>query len=329
MPKRPDTLETVLLVLEMLRRIPRGRKISAPELHRQLAAMGVERDLRTIQRQLDLLSQHFEIERDDRSKPYGYRWKERAKGMSVPSLTEHESLLLTLAEQHLRNLLPANLMKSMEPFFVQARANLGPQANARREREWLSKVRVVSTTQPLLPPRIRPGVFEEVSNALYANRWLHVDYKSATGKTTSAEVMPLGLAQQGPRLYLVCRFRGYDNERSLAIHRINAAKASSLSFARPKSFDLQRYDDDGRFGFGEGRRIRLTFKISRGAGAHLLESPLSGDQKVRETGNQYEISATVVDSAQLEWWLRGFGKQISNVRRKNISSTEPPIEASK
>ena len=319
MPKRPDTLETVLLALEMLRRIPRGRKVSAPELHRQLADIGVERDLRTIQRQLDMLSEHFEIERDDRSKPYGYRWKDRAKGMSVPSLTEHESLLLTLAEQHLRNLLPANLMKSMEPFFVQARANLGPQASARREREWLNKVRVVSTTQPLLPPRIKPGVFEEVSNALYANRWLHVDYMSATGKATKAEVMPLGLAQQGPRLYLVCRFRGYDNERSLAIHRISSARASSLNFERPKTFDLQKYDDDGRFGFGEGRRIRLTFKISHGAGAHLLESPLSHDQKVKVVGEQYEISATVVDSAQLEWWLRGFGTLVSNIRRQPMS----------
>ena len=319
MPKRPDTLETVLLVLEMLRRIPRGRKISAPELHRQLAAIGVERDLRTIQRQLDLLSQHFEIERDDRSKPYGYRWKERAKGMSVPSLTEHESLLLTLAEQHLRNLLPANLMKSMEPFFVQARTNLGPQASARREREWLNKVRVVSTMQPLLPPKIKPGVFEEVSNALYANRWLHVDYKSATGKATKAEVMPLGLAQQGPRLYLVCRFRGYDNERSLAIHRISSAKASTLIFERPRNFDLKKYDDDGRFGFGEGRRIRLTFRIARYAGTHLLESPLSDDQQVKEIGDQYEICATVVDSAQLEWWLRGFGTLVSNIRRQPMS----------
>lgn len=175
MPKRPDTLETALLALELLRRIPRGRKVSAPELHEQLVSMGVERDVRTIQRQLDMLSKHFDIERDARNKPYGYCWKERAKGMSLPSLNEQESLLLTLAEQHLRNLLPAGLMKAMEPFFVQARTNLGPQASGRREREWLSKVRVVSTTQPLLPPKVRPGVFEEVSNALYANRWLSVN----------------------------------------------------------------------------------------------------------------------------------------------------------
>ena len=321
MAKRPDTYETVLLALELLRRIPRNSKVSAVELHEQLSGMGVERNLRTIQRQLEMLSEHFDIERDERNKPFGYRWKERAKGLALPMLSEQESLLLTLAEQHLRSLLPAALMKSMEGFFTQARTNLGPNANAKREREWLSKVRVVSETQPLLPPKIIPGVFEEVSNALYGNRWLSVDYKNAAGKKSNAEVMPLGLAQQGPRLYLVCRYKGFGNERSLALHRINAAKALTLTFERPKEFDLRKYDDDGRFGFGEGRRIRLTFRIEKAAGFHLLESPLAPDQQVKEIGNHFEISATVVETSQLEWWLLGFGDRVNNVRREAASST--------
>ena len=316
MAKRSDTKETVLLALELLRRIPRTRKVSISELHDQLSEMGFDREKRTIERQMKMLSEYFDIERDDRSKPYGYKWKERAKGLALPMLTEQESLLLTLAEQHLRNLLPASLMKSMEGFFSQARTNLGPHANTKREREWLSKVRVVSTTQPLLPPKINPGVFEEVSNALYANRWLKLEYKNAAGKRSNVDVMPLGLAQQGPRLYLVCRYRDYDNERSLALHRIISAQKSTFTFERPKEFDLQKYDDDGRFGFGEGKRIRLTFRIDKGAGLHLLESPLSTDQEVTEIGEQFEISATVVDTAQLKWWLRGFGDQVGNIRRE-------------
>ncbi len=71
MSKRPDTKETVLLALELMRRIPRNRKVSAKELHEQLVDTEVGRDLRTIQRQLEMLSEHFDIERDDRSKPYG------------------------------------------------------------------------------------------------------------------------------------------------------------------------------------------------------------------------------------------------------------------
>lgn len=321
MPKRPDTRETVLLALELLRRIPRQRKVSALELHEQLTAVGVERDLRTIQRQLEMLSEHFDIERDSRNKPYGYRWKDRAVGLALPMLSEQESLMLTLAEQHLRNLLPASLMKSMAGFFVQARSNLGPQSNARRERAWLSKVRVIRESQPLLPPKVKPGVFEEVSNALYGNRWLKVDYTNASGKSTSAEVMPLGLAQQGPRLYLVCRYRGFDNERSLALHRIRSAAASSLTFERPRGFDLQKYDDDGRFGFGEGKLIHLTFLISKNSGFYLRESPLSVDQHVTELDGRLKISATVVDTLQLDTWLRGFGDQVTGIKKRQVAST--------
>lgn len=318
MAKRSDTKETVLLALELLRRIPRNSKVSAPELHKQLSATGVARDLRTIQRQLEMLSEHFEIERDERSKPYGYRWKERARGLALPMLSEQESLLLSLAEKQLGKLLPASVMKSMDGFFVQARANIGQGAHAQLEREWLSKIRVVSETQPLLPPKIAPGVLEEVSNALYANLWLSLDYKNAGGKRSSVEVMPLGLAQQGPRMYLVCRFQGYENERSLALHRIISAKASAFAFNRPKEFDLQKYDDDGRFGFGEGKMIRLTFQIGKGAGQHLLESPLAPDQKVKILLDRYEISATVVDTAQLKWWLHGFGDAISDIQTTEL-----------
>jgi len=316
MAKRSDTHETVLLALELLRRIPRGRKITASDLHKQLQDAGFDRDLRTIQRQLEMLSEHFEIERDDRNKPYGYRWLEQAKALAVPNLTPQESLLLQLAEDHLKHLLPAHLMKSMAGFFNQAKRNLGPDSNARLEREWPTKVRVVATSQPLLPPRIVDGVFETVSEALYRNHWLKLDYQNANGKRGQIDVMPLGLAQQGPSLYLVCRYRGYDNERSLALHRMLSAEMSSIPFKRPKEFDLKQYDADGRFGFGNGERIQLTFCIERDYGLHLLETPLSSDQRVIELENgQLEITATVVDSAMLEWWLRGFGDAIANVRK--------------
>ena len=323
MAKRSDTLETVLLAVELLRRIPRGRKITASELHQQLKHAGMERELRTIQRQLEMLSEHFEIERDDSSKPYGYRWLEQAKALAVPNLTPQESVLLQLAEEHLKNLLPPRLMKSMDAFFSQARRNLGSESSARLEREWPGKVRVVATSQPLLPPKIVSGVFEAVSEALYANRWLTLDYQNSAGKRRSITVMPLGLAQQGPRLYLVCRFDGFNNERSLALHRIRKAEASTLTFERPAEFDLQKYDDDGRFGFGEGHRVQLRFRITKDAGLHLTESPLSTDQQYVEAQDGWlEIIATVVDSAMLDWWLRGFGKAVTNIQKLSLNLNE-------
>ena len=303
------------IALELVRRIPKGRTVTAPELQRQLADAGYERDMRTIQRQLETLSGFFDFDRDDTTKPYRYCWKERAKGISLPTLSPQECLLLTLAEQQLGQLLPQRLMKSMEGFFTQARLQLHEQSTTKREREWLNKVRVVSTSQPLLPPKVDPAVFEQVSAALYDDQWLTVEYRNAAGKKLESRVMPLGLAQQGQRMYLVCRFDSYDNERSLALHRIISAKASSFTFERPAEFDLKKFDDDGRFGYGNGKKIKLAFRIEKDAGLHLLESPLSEDQQVVEEDETYWITATVVDSYMLDWWLRGFGDAVSDISK--------------
>ena len=322
MAKRPDNQESLVFALELLRRIPRQRKITAKELHRQLQGAGLNKGLRTVQRQLKLLSEHFDIECDDREKPYGYRWLEQADGFCVPRLGLQDSLLLTLAEQYLRKILPARLMNSMAEFFTQARYELAYHDGQHPAQEWQSKVRIVDTTQPLLPPKVKPEVFETVSNALYENKWLKVNYRNADGKRGDYQIMPLGLAQQGPRLYLVCRFEGFDNERSLALHRIISAQTTTMTFTRPPEFDLKKYDDDGRFGFGEGERISLTFKIDKHAGAHLLETPLSKDQQVKHLEREYEISATVIDTEQLNWWLRGFGAAVRNVCKKPLKHQE-------
>ena len=80
-------METVVIALELLRRIPKGRTVTAPQLKRQLAGAGIERDVRTIERHLESLSGHFEIDRDETSKPYRYSWKASSKGISLPTLT--------------------------------------------------------------------------------------------------------------------------------------------------------------------------------------------------------------------------------------------------
>lgn len=324
MALRNDSLDTALLLMEILKRIPRQRRVTAAELHKQLAAHGYERNIRTIQRHLDTLSTAFGLDCDDRSKPFGYRWMEQAPALSLPGLTAQESLLLQLAQAHLQALLPPRLMRSMEPYFEQASRNLDTgalpgDAQARSARQWLRKVRVVPTSQPLLPPKIAPEVFEEVTAALQDNRWLQVHYRNAAHEERDACVMPLGLVQQGTSLYLVCRFEGYDNERNLALHRMHAAEALLRSFAYPDDFDLARYEADGRFGYGDGARIQLRFCISKPAGLHLTEARLSEDQQVKEHPEHYAVEATVVDSAMLTWWLRGFGDEVWNVRRRAVT----------
>lgn len=99
MAKRASTHESLALAFEMLKRIPRSYKVTATELHEQLRQVGIERDIRTIQRNLEVLCEHFDIEKDDRSKPYGYSWIKGSEGLSMPNLSSQESLLLSFSRR--------------------------------------------------------------------------------------------------------------------------------------------------------------------------------------------------------------------------------------
>lgn len=325
---RPPTRETLAFTLELLKRIPRGRKISTTDLCEQLRAAGWDRDVRTVQRQLNELSRHFDIERDERSKPFGYQWKANSAGLSLPGLTEKEALVLALAQQQLQALLPSTVMASMAPFFQQAQARLAMHPHqAPHERaasDWMRKVRVVSNSQPLLAPEMQEGVLEAVSKALWRDEWLNVTYRNSAGKTIQGCVMPLGLAQQGERLYLVCRFEGHADDRTLAVHRILFASVPGTRFDRPQGFDLETFDSEGRFAFGNGALVDLEFLVNKAAGLHLLESRLSNDQCTSDEGECYRIRARIPATHRLKWWLRGFGDDVTVVAPSDLALAVHP-----
>lgn len=314
MPKPHSyALDNALLILEILRRIPRQNYTTSAHLREQVAAAGYEVTLRTVQRHLDAICSRFSIECDTRGKPFGYRWMEGAEGLKLPLLTTSEALLLQLAKSEVSQLLPARSLVSMAPLFATARRELEAAPAPQVERRWLKKVQRIPESQPLLASKIRPGVFESVSDALYRECKLRIHYRNAQGRNKVATVWPLGLVQQGVRLYLVCRFEGYDNERILALPRVAQAEVCEESFSWPVGFDLADYCRRGDFGVSHGRNVRLRFRIDKVCGQHLLESPLAADQTACDLGDTLEITATVAETELLIRWLRGWGDKVSEV----------------
>lgn len=318
MPNKQKSNDTLRRLLFVMSRIPAyGQGLSASALHEQLESVGYACSLRTAQRDLKMLAEEFGFTVDDSGQESFYSWMKGAKGLVIPALTSQDSLLLALAEKHLDRLLPAKTLKSMKSFFLAAEHNL-QTSRAAREKGWLSKVRVVSTTQPLLPPEIKPEVLEAIGEGLYLDHCLNVSFQNRAGKKNDAVVKPLGLVQQGVRLYLVCQFEGYDNYRILAVNRIARAQCSAISFERPSDFDLANYDDDGKFGMGDGKKIQLSFSISKIEGMLIIESRLSKDQTVVEQDSGYRITATVIQSQMLDRWLRGFGDHVWDIEKVTL-----------
>ncbi|MDB1145343.1 MAG: WYL domain-containing protein [Alcaligenaceae bacterium] len=132
--------------------------------------------------------------------------------------------------------------------------------------------------------------------------------------------MPLGLAQQGERLYLVCRFKGYNDNRSLAVHRIKKAKVFSHTFEYPSNFSLKEYDNNGTFLISHGRRIVLRFNFKKPLALYLTETPLSKDQTIEEHEDYLTITATVIDSIMLTRWLNSFGEDVWDIRKEEVEA---------
>ncbi len=323
-PQRADHFETLKVCLLLMERLSVSEGRSAQQLTEQVTAAGLGRDLRSIQRLLSGLEIGFPhlISVDKRRKPYQYRWVGGGR-IRLPGPSPEDGLLLQLARQYLEPLLPPAVQRRAHQLFGVAEAQLQRAAEVpalKPHAEWPDKVRSISSLFPLLPPEIAPGVLHAVSQALYENHILELIYRTAQDREMKQRVRPLGLLQQGPRLYLICLLPNNDVKPfSLALHRILAATDTGQTFTRPDGFSLDRYCAEGRLGFGHGKQIRLSFWIRRDAGQHLLETRLSEDQQVVVEGKGYRISATVYDSEALTWWLRGFGRRIRELRRTPLA----------
>lgn len=237
---QPQALAHSFLILDILKRIPRRGYTSSTHLAEQLESAGYVLTRRTLQRWLDAIVQQYPIECDTRSKPYGYRWMDTAQGLNLPLLTATEALLLQLARSEVGQILPASALKSLAPLFESAHRQLDAPTVAPEEKRWLQKVRRIPESLPLQVPRISTSVFETVSEALYHECSLHLHYRNARSKLREATVYPLAIVQQSNRLYLVCRFDGYDNERILALPRIRQARLGT-AFTYPHNFKLDAY----------------------------------------------------------------------------------------
>jgi len=51
---------------------------------------------------------------------------------------------------------------------------------------------------------------------------------------------------------------------------------------------------------------------------HLTETPLSEDQQITADGETNILTATVVDSWQLHWWVKSMGAQIQVLEPKAL-----------
>jgi predicted DNA-binding transcriptional regulator YafY len=155
-------------------------------------------------------------------------------------------------------------------------------------------------------------MLDAVTRGLLDGRRLEVAYRSREkGELLCCELNPLGLVLKGGSAYLVCTFWEYTDVRQVVLHRVHRAEVLEVPATVPAGFDLDRYIQEGEFAYPVGAPIRLKAVFSHGAALHLHDTPLSADQVLTELDHERVLlRATVENTAELRWWLLGFGELV-------------------
>ena len=313
--------QTLLRQWAMLRAIPRyPLKITANELTQKLLAEQFSISKRTVERDLIQLSGIFPLINDSRNKPFGWSWQKDATSFNLPSLSNHEALILVMAEQHLTELLPNITNTVLAPHFKAAKQVLSTQHNAKYSKSWLNKVRSTSANQVLLSPVMDDVVQHVVTDALLSEKQLNISYQKHGDKAAQQyRVHPLALVRRGNLAYLIVTFFDYTDTRMLAMHRIQSAELLPDAIKIPADFDIDTEIAQGKLSFGDGNMIKLVAEFSVELGEYFYETPFSTDQTISENDAVLTVTATVADTPQLKWWLLSFGSGVKVLKPARLS----------
>lgn len=319
MSRDVTSLNQALIYLEVLRKIPRHSSVDARDIQQALANIGIDLPILTLQRYLKALvdSGIVPIDCNRNSKPYSYRISTEETPLLLTDPSPQESLLIHMAQEQLRYQLPSHLTKAFDTMFESANSALKSTAKAHKEKAWLKKVAVVNNTLPQIPPPIKPRLFDAISNGLFENKKLELTYSNMKRETKTATVSPLGLVQQGVRLYLVCQFDGYDNIRHLALHRIKDVKVLVDNAQVIPDFNVREYANSIHFNYvgDERTMVHLVLEFTNPQTAlNLTEAPFNRTQKIEELEDGYRLDVDIEDSLLLDGWIKTW-EEIAGIRK--------------
>ncbi len=286
------------------------KKQGTQQIREALAEKGIDLTLRSVQRNLETLSESFPITSDHQN-PAGWCWAEDCGLLDLPTMNSNTALTLKLTEQYLSEMLPQGCVAALQPYFKRA-SNLLNEVRGTGLGEWSGRVAKICRQQQLCLPEVNVDVLGQVFQALFEERQLSVSYQKLDHKQpVERNLHPLGLVFDNGVVYLVATVWNYQDARQFALHRMLSAKMLDHKAKRKKEFCLEKYIAEGNFSFPNPLGpIRLRLQVNDWLAGFLRERKLSEDQVIIDQEGGTIIEATVADTDQLMWWLLGHGTKV-------------------
>lgn len=314
-----DSSIRLLLVLKQIPREPGF--ISSQQLLERLSDLGHKVSLRTIQRDLQSLSQHFPLIQTEPTGPgregQGWAFAKYSKNISFPVLGGPTALAVVMAVEYLETLLPRNVLEYLKPYHEEARQLLAEIDHGKLHR-WTNKVRVVPQ-QLLLAPQIDNQSLAGIYQALLEDKQIKATYRGKPDRI----IHPYGLVQQGGTLYLICRFYEFDDIRITALQRYSKVELLEESIRPFPGFKIDDYLNQGVMKWlpEEQQKVNIMLQVSPWLAMFLEENPLTPSQKIEQPGTHEQpsiVKATLQDSTQLRRWLLGHSNDLEILEPREL-----------
>lgn len=229
--RKPTTHEQMLLAFELYHRIPRGRKVTAQELKFELESAGIKRDIRTIQRNLDIVVEYLGVDKDTNSKPYGYS----KRHASYIGFNATDIVLLNLAGKTLLSVFPKQSRPIIQKAFQTLLEQFPIALKFKAEVPLQDKVTVIQANQQITDFHL--SVIDSLCYALYYQYNINL---LLTNKEQVLIVKPLGITLMSNELVLIIE----NQEGEINSHNfgdIQQVEVSTFHFEYPKHFSLSDY----------------------------------------------------------------------------------------
>lgn len=122
--------------------------------------------------------------------------------------------------------------------------------------------------------------------------------------------------QQEHRLYLICKFDGYDDIRHLALHRIKTAEVLDFAADRPQDFRLQEYIAQRHVNYSNGGKVHFIVEFTNPVTKTILEeTPFNRTQTIESLPDgAWRLEAIMDDTVLLDGWVAAW-KTTAGIRR--------------
>lgn len=308
--------------------------LSTAEVGAKLERIGYDIDyLKKVRRWLQALEDDGLATSRKEGKETLWQCKEGATGLSHHAkgfMNFDEALALQILQRFSAHQLPELVNTTLKPLFEVAGQRLARPQDAREKRyqAWGKKIDVASGAFQLLRPQVKPEVMQQVTDALFLERWLEVRYRPnyvKGEKSLKYTLTPLALIEAGDNfLYLVQRCRMKDGSLSgtgtFRLDRMSQATILDEDFDYPQEFSLAKFlHEEKRLEFFIGEKTRVTLKVTEQAAKFLRETPISEDQTMTTSRDgSVTLKGTVVISHRFRQWLRSMGQELEVISPKQL-----------